>query len=455
MHSNSSTAADMYIAHLEKLSRFISIFASLFYLIIGNVGNLVKVLFFLQKPLRSCPCTVYMLAATISNFIIINNIPMLKLISNLYPSNKWIHMTFGWSLPKNTTLEESFLYSQTTINLCKSRNYLHMWSADVSCQLLLFASFNRFCMSLKRRNREKNHRLSDFFCRFSVAYKMTLFTSVLWALISLHHLFNITVTSNACIPQNILLWSAWISGVHCCILSGLMVLFSALTLINMRKSSAFIRRFHNRDNIMPILMQTRQHYSDDWTNSHRVEAQITSMIIMEIVVRILTALPNAGYVMFRFMTAAHERSATQMARENLIELFVRITMYFESSCGFYIYFFTLTTLRQRFCHSVLQKMRCHWDISIFFLETLFKIITAFAFTLCFSLLLVLFFLSFPFFDWTCSLLVPGRSLYCEGLFQSRNGNSLGELIYFQKETDELSRSQNGEWREIDWVSFSS
>lgn len=284
---------------------------------------------------------------------------MFKLFSNLYPSDRWIHMTFGWSYPKNMTLTEPFLYSQRTINLCKTRNYLHMWSADVSCQLLLFASFDRFCMNLKKRNRRKNHRLTDFFCCFSISYKITLFTAVFWALISLHHFFNFIVTSNACIPRNTLLWSAWIFGVHCFFLSGLMILFSALTLINMKKRSAFIRRSHNRVKMMPIFMQARQRYSNDWPNSHHVEAQITSMIIMEIVVRILTALPNAAYVMFRFMTVAHERSARQMAREDLIELLVRITMYFEPSCGFYIYFFTLTTLRQRFCHIVLQKMKWH------------------------------------------------------------------------------------------------
>jgi hypothetical protein len=359
MQSNSSTAIDMYVTHLDNLSRFISIFVSLFYLIVGNVGNSVKVLFFLQKPLRSCPCVVYILAATISNFITINNIPILKLLSNLYPSNRWIYITFGWSLSTNTTVAESFPHSQTAINACKIRNFLHLWSTDVSCQSLLFASFNRFCLSLTRKHPRKNIRLADFFCRFSTAYKITLITSVLWALVSLHHLFNFTVTSNACVPRNAFLWTIWISGVHCTILSGLMILFSTLTLINIQKRSTFPRRrSRSHFEMTPVSMELRQHDRDDWTYNHHVETQITAMIITEIVIRILTSLPNGAYVMFRLLTTRRERSATQVARENFIELLVRITMYFEPSCGFYIYFFSLTTLRKRFCNILLQKMRC-------------------------------------------------------------------------------------------------
>ena len=52
------------------------------YLIFGNIGNIFKVLFFLQKPLKRCPCTIYILCGTIGHFFTLNNIPLLNLLLN-------------------------------------------------------------------------------------------------------------------------------------------------------------------------------------------------------------------------------------------------------------------------------------------------------------------------------------------------------------------------------------
>ena len=81
------------------------------------------------------------------------------------------------------------------------------------------------------------------------------------------------------------------------------------------------------------------------------------MIIAEIVLALLIFLPYVIYVIYRSMTVINERSAIQKAQENLIELFVRMTMYFEPSCGFYVYLFTLKTLKKRFFKILLVKLR--------------------------------------------------------------------------------------------------
>jgi hypothetical protein len=352
-----STTTDIDVARLEDILRRLTIYISLFYLICGNLGNLFKVFFFLQRPLKSCPCTVYILTATFSDFITLNNIPMLKLLYNLFPSSKWINISFGWSLSSNTTMVHSFRPSQMAINMCKTRSYLHMWSTDISFQLLLFASINRFCFSWRKASRMKNQRFINFFCNLSNTYKISLFICVFWSLVSLHHIFNFTVISNTCVPRHAVLWTVWMSAVHC-FQSVLMILFGVLTLILRRKATVISRRHcrycHERT---PIFVRICQQCLDGRKEHYHVEAQLTSMIIAEIVLALLTSLPYAIYVVYRLMTAANQRSAIQKAQENLIELFMRMTMYFESSCGFYVYLFTLKTLKRRFVMILLSKLR--------------------------------------------------------------------------------------------------
>jgi hypothetical protein len=123
---------DHYVIHLANISRHMLIYICLFYLIVGNLGGILKIFFFLQKPVRRCPCIVYVLAATLTDFIILNNIPVLRILSSFYPSKKWIHITMIRSILLDKENEELRLYSLETIQMCKIRNYLHMWSTDVS-----------------------------------------------------------------------------------------------------------------------------------------------------------------------------------------------------------------------------------------------------------------------------------------------------------------------------------
>jgi hypothetical protein len=139
-----------------------------------------------------------------------------------------------------------------------------------------------------------------------------------------------------------------------------MIVFGTLTVMNMRKSSASLRHQSQTDRkMLSMLTEERQECCNDQSYRHHIETQLTRMTITEILLTVLTSLPYAVYVMFRLLTAANEnnRSTETIARDKFIELLTQLTMYFEPSCGFYIYFFTLTTLRERFLHTVLQNIR--------------------------------------------------------------------------------------------------
>jgi hypothetical protein len=182
-----------------------TIYIYLFYLIIGNIGGIFKIFFFLQKPVRACPCTVYIIAATITDFITLNNIPILRVFSSFYPLKKWIPMTMMKPRLADRQNKELLPFSSATIQMCKIQNYVHMWRTDVSIHLLLFASINRYFTSSKKLNQQTNRRISDLFCNCSNAIKISVGSWIIWAFISLHHYFNFTVVSNFCIPNHLIL----------------------------------------------------------------------------------------------------------------------------------------------------------------------------------------------------------------------------------------------------------
>ena len=357
INNNSSTRVDYYVSHLEDIKRYFSIYICFFYLIFGNIGIVFKIVFFLQKPVRACPCVIYVLAASIVDFVTLNNIPILKLLSSLYPSKRWIYITINRSILSEERNEQQLVsFSSRKANqICKIRNYIHMWSTDVSIQLLVFASINRYLLSSKKLKPQVNQRLMNVFCNYSSAIKISFCTYIIGALISLHHYFNFTVVSNFCIPKHFLLWAIWIFDIHCFIPSTLMIIFSILTLINVRKSPSLpIRRYGNTYGRISTTSNQRLSIG---SNRHHIEQQLTSMIIAETIVTIMTTVPYAIYVLYQAMKTENVKNLEELARDDLIEGFVRATMYLEPSCGFYIYLFTLTTLRKRFSRILLNKIR--------------------------------------------------------------------------------------------------
>ncbi len=347
------------------LIRYVNIYSNFFYLIFGNIGNLLKVAFFLQKPLRSLPCTVYILFSTFSDFITLNNLPALQLLIHLYPNYHWIKVTIDWSNHHNQTIPLSYSASTYDIIMCKVRSYFHILSRDISLQMLLFASINRFCSSNRRKKRQIHytHRFLRHFCDHPHVHKLCLISSFITAILSLQHVFNFTINSpsEGCVPHNQLLWVVWTSSFDCFLLPILMILFGILTLRNVRYLTVFGDHFHR----LQLSRRRRKHgfvevcsCCSHYQNSiqYQIDKQLTFMIITEIIVTIITSLPYGVYAFHNFLTTINRRTMIDSNESVWTLLFIRTTMYFEPSCGFYIYLLTLTTLRKRFFKVFIDKI---------------------------------------------------------------------------------------------------
>ncbi|UJR32864.1 hypothetical protein I4U23_020325 [Adineta vaga] len=340
---------------------YFNLYINVFYLIFGNISNFLKILFFLQKPLRSLPCTSYILFATITDFMTLNNLPLHQLLIHLYPQYHWIKVSVDWSNYRNETNLLSYTVSNYDIIICKIRSYLHLFSTDLSFQMLLFASINRFYSTYRRKQQSNTTlRFNQYFCNQSNVYRLCLISSIIFALLSIQHLFNFTIQSpsEGCVPSNRILWSIWISSFHCFIIPLLMILFGLLTLKNICYKELILRY------ICCSHCQRRR-----WTGyihpqntrcqnsiSTRVERQLTFMIISEIFVTIFTVIPYGIYAFFYLFHGLQNRTMNESNGTKWMALVIQVTMYVEPSCGFYIYLLTLSTLRKRFKKIIMEKI---------------------------------------------------------------------------------------------------
>jgi hypothetical protein len=346
--------------------RYFNIYINIFYLIFGNIGNLFKIAFFLQKPLRSVPCTVYILFSTFSDFVTLNNLPILQLLIHLYPNYHWIKVNVDWPKHQNQTILLSYSASTYDIIMCKIHSYLHMLSTDLSFQMTLFASINRFCSSYHRRKRQNNpHRFIRHFCEYPHVYQLCTISSIITALLSLQHVFNFTIdpSSEICVPRNRMLWGVWISSFHCFLLPILMIIFGILTLRSIRYLPVFGGYFHrlqwrhrHRRRKHRFLDMCSQCNNCQNLIQGQIERQLTSMIISEIFVTVLTSLPYGTYAFYHLLRTIQKRTMIDPNESSWIPILIRTTIYFEPCCGFYIYLMTLTTLRKRFCRMFIRKI---------------------------------------------------------------------------------------------------
>ena len=248
----------------------------------------------------------------------------------------------------NETILLQYPVSTYDILMCKLRTYLHMFSTDFSLQLLAFASINRFYSTLRRQKKSQRriHLLITPFCDYPAIYKLCLLSTTIWAVVSLQHLFNFTIHSptEGCTPQHPRLWTIWVTTIHCFLLPILMIVFGLLSLRNIRHSSmSALRETPSCDSRRPLRRSDSQTPIPD-----KIDTQLTCMIISEIGITVLTSLPYGTYAFYQLLHGMHNQTSPLTHRREWLTVFIRMTMYLEASCGFYVYLITLSTLRKRF-----------------------------------------------------------------------------------------------------------
>lgn len=142
-----------------------------FIVILGLIGNVLSILVFSRKALRSRSCSVYFLALSMSDINVLLG----------YTFENLIYHGYGVQLLSNAFM-------------CKTTIFLIYASTDISNYLLTLAAIDR-CVLISNSNRRYR------FCRKSMAKYLIIFVVVLFSAINSHILFGFNVDSTgACLP---------------------------------------------------------------------------------------------------------------------------------------------------------------------------------------------------------------------------------------------------------------
>lgn len=301
-----------YIATLQYVSGQLTLYMSLIILISGIIGNLLSCLVFAQRSLRSKPCVIFFLGASILNTVII--------ISGVTPR----------------ALQSFFMVpDQTEVIpwLCKLRLIVLFTMRTISAWLIAFATLDRHLISSPNAQRR---RLSNVKNAFASIFLVSLVSLLIWVEVGYCFEANMVGTpqkcyakSDACRVFNDLAQSL----ITTIIPSTVMLVAGFLMIGNVRK----IQR------VGPSSIGTAEVIT---RRSRKDERSLTLMLLAQVILLTIFTLPQAGQKFYLTNSFYQTKSSRQRALESLLFNFVLLLTYIPNCIPFYLYTITGTIFRK-------------------------------------------------------------------------------------------------------------
>ncbi|CAF1246863.1 unnamed protein product [Rotaria sp. Silwood1] len=271
-----------YIAKLQYISGQLSLYMSIIILVFGLIGNLLNCLVFAQRSLRSKPCVVYFLVASILNLIII--------FSGIAPRAFQIF----FMIPDQT---------ETVSTLCKLRLVVLFTMRTISSWLLTLASVDRYLISSSNVNRRRMSNLKNAYISILI---VSIISALVWAEAGYCFDANLVGTpqkcyakSNACRVYNDLAQSL----ITTIIPSAIILIIGLLTINNVRQ----VQRIGPSSISMTNNKNTQRNRKD--------ERSLTIMLFAQVILLTIFTLPQAGQKFYLTYTFYQTKSSIQRALE--------------------------------------------------------------------------------------------------------------------------------------------
>lgn len=295
-----------------QINRYLSAILFLF----GILGNLLCCLVFIQRTLRSNPCIIYFLIASISNII--------SLISGIPP-----RMLAGWSILPDRT--------ETVSAFCKSRLIVLLTSRNISSWLLVFATIDRYLISSSNVNTRRMSNLKRSY--YSIIF-VCIGSLILWSE-SLYCFDANTIgtpikcyaKSDICRIINDLAQAFFTTIIPSCF----MLMFGLFTISNIRQFRRIRPTMNNNNNNhnQPVPRKKSDH-------------SLTKMLFTQVISLTIFNLPQAIQKFYLTYTFHFSKSLNQIAIENFLFNIALILTFAPNCILFYLYILTSNLFRRRF-----------------------------------------------------------------------------------------------------------
>ncbi|CAF0879854.1 unnamed protein product [Adineta ricciae] len=299
--SMSNFVLSPFVSYLTDIQQALT-WSMLSFLILGNIGNLLNCFVFLQRSLRSNPCSHYLFVSSITNSI-----------------------ALSFTIP--TGIYEMKQISLTSYSLiyCKLRLYIYHSLLMISRYLIILACFDRACLSSRRPTiRNLSH------VRF--ARILSLFTIIFWFIGAVHLPLVVKIQFGYCTLPGVY---PLIFSIYAVIFAGIippvaMTIFSAFTLRNLHSIHV---RIHSTSAPTNSIMRQR-------------DLHLIRMLTAQVIIYVLTTTPYPLNTLYAAITLSTPKSSDRQAIEGFI-YFVTSTflLFINPSATFYIYFTTSKAFR--------------------------------------------------------------------------------------------------------------
>jgi hypothetical protein len=297
-----STSADSdLIQSLPAISVQLNRSILIIQIILGTFGNIMNILIFTRRTLRTNPCSLYFLASSINNIFVLY-VPVLTRL-----------LSAGWSIdPTNTNNA-----------LCKLRIFVVYTSLTLIQWYVALASIDRYLSSCQSASRRQMSSVP-------IAKKAIGLTTIFIGIAHFHTLVWWTVDYIG--PKtycNIfefayeIAFQVFFLAVTCIIPPVIMAIFGALTVFNVQKL---------RSHVTP---QNNDERNDRLRSKDR---QLVIMLLIQVFVTIFCTLPfSVGNIVLLFTEYVITLSDVDNAIFTFYLTLSRILLYFNPVVGFFIY----------------------------------------------------------------------------------------------------------------------
>ena len=291
--------------------------------IICLFGTIMNVLTFMQRTYNSRACSLYLLIASICDFI---------------------HLNFG---PLSNILQYGFHYDWTinSIIYCKLKSYIVFVFTVISATLTTIATIDRYVLSSRKTTRWK-------YSTRSIALRCILFTILFWFIFAIPIPFCYSRLNHSSHNEQLIcsylsrrMSCLLIQILYTCIFNGffpplIMIYFGFRTCTNAR--------------------HLRQRSLSDSARMQQINYQLTLMLILQTIKSSFASLPFSFFNSYLLITINIQKSPLFQAKENLVNQIV-YSLFWSNYTSFFVYIYSSDIFRCQYIKAMKKLARCFYN----------------------------------------------------------------------------------------------
>lgn len=297
------------ILKYNYISEQITKYAGIFLYVLCLFGTGMNILTFMRQIYSIRPCSLYLLVASVFDFVQLNLAPLSNILQYGFHYN--------WTIP--------------SIAFCKTKSYINFVFGVMSATLTTLASIDRYILSSRDSEKWK-------YCTRPIAVRSIQFTAVFWSIVSIPIIFCYTRFSHSSHNEQLICSSPsgdficlFIQIVYICIFNGflhpiVMMVFGSLTCTN-------IHHLRRRSLLKSDRIQ-------------QINYQLTSMLVLQLVKSSFSSLPYSIFNCYLLITRNMQKSLLYQAKENLVNQIFYL-LFWSNYTSFFVYMYSSDIFRKQ------------------------------------------------------------------------------------------------------------